>query len=226
MSGEQEAPVASESVFTDHLVLYLDFLGVSEAAMSWPEDRAAKLIELLTTIAAEKTEFSIDGASQADGSYKFKITPEAATFSDNIVASYRLRWQEDERLNAMMVEIYLKVAQDLVISTARRALDLGMLVRGGVTIGKLHHSGGVVFGEAMVDAYRLESRVASYPRVVVSSRIYTLLPNRDRVAQDTDGIWYLKYLSELPREIAAGERGSWLEWCTESILMLPPLGRL
>ena len=98
MSDEQEAPVAAESVFTDHLVLYMDFLGVSEAAMSWPEDRAAKLIELLTTIAAEKTEFSIDGASQADGSYKFKITPETATFSDNIVASYRLRWQEDERL--------------------------------------------------------------------------------------------------------------------------------
>ena len=92
-----------------------------------------------------------------------------------------------------------------------------MLVRGGVTIGKLHHSGGVVFGEAMVDAYRLESRVAIYPRVVVSSRIYTLLPNRERIAQDTDGIWYLKYLSELPREIPTGDQKAWLDWCTEII---------
>jgi hypothetical protein len=217
MSGEQEAPAAANSVFTDHFVLYMDFLGVSEAATSWPEDRSTKLIELLTAIAEEKSEFSIDGASQADGSYKFKITAETATFSDYIVASYRINWQEDERLNAMIVEMYLKVAQDLVISTARRALDIGMLVRGGVTIGKLYHSGGVVFGEALVDAYRLESRVAIYPRIAVSSCIYSRLPNRERIAQDTDGIWYLKYLSELPPGIATGGREPWVKWCMEMI---------
>jgi hypothetical protein len=61
MTGEQKKAASADPVFTDHLVLYLDFLGISEAAASWPEDRAAKLIELLTTIAAEKTEFSIDG---------------------------------------------------------------------------------------------------------------------------------------------------------------------
>jgi hypothetical protein len=38
MSGEHDGPVAADSVFTDHLVLYMDFLGVSEAAMSWPEE--------------------------------------------------------------------------------------------------------------------------------------------------------------------------------------------
>jgi hypothetical protein len=217
MSGEQEAPAAAEFGFTDHLVLYMDFLGVSEAATSWPEDRAAKLIELLTAIAEEKSEFSIDGASQPDGSYKFKITPETATFSDHIVASYRMNWQEDERLNAIMVEMYVKVAQDLLISAARRALDIGMLVRGGMTIGKLHHSGSVVFGGALVDAYRLESRVAIYPRVAVSSRIYSRLSNRDRIAQDTDGIWYLKYLSELSRNIQADDREPWLKRCTETI---------
>jgi hypothetical protein len=217
MSQQQEKTVVPESVFTDHLVLYMDFLGVSEAATSWPEDRAASLIGLLTAIAEEKSEFSVDGASQADGSYKFKITPETATFSDHIVASYRINWQDNERLNAMIVEMYLKVAQDLVISTARRALDLGMLVRGGVTIGKLYHLGGVVFGEALVDAYRLESRVAIYPRIAVSSRIYSRLPNRDRTAQDTDGIWYLKYLSKLPREIADGDRARWIKRHNEMI---------
>jgi hypothetical protein len=217
MLGEQEAPAAAELGFTDHLVLYTDFLGVSEAATSWPKDRATKLIELLTAIAEEKSEFSIDGASQADGSYKFKITPETATFSDHIVASYRMNWQEDERLNEIMVEMYLKVAQDLLISTARRALDIGVLVRGGITIGKLHHSCGVVFGEALVDAYRLESRVAIYPRVAVSSRIYSRLSNRDRIERDTDGIVYLKYLSELPRDIRPDDRESWLKRSTEMI---------
>lgn len=217
MSERHETTDAPESVFTDHLVLYMDFLGVSEAATSWPEDRAVELIRQLTAIAEEKSEFSIDGASQADGSYKFKITPETATFSDHIVASYRINWQDDDRLNAIIVEIYLKVAQDLVISTARRALDTGMLVRGGVTIGRLYHSGGVVFGEALVDAYHLESRVAIYPRIAVSSRIYSRLPKRDRIAQDTDGIWYLKYLSEIVRGIPEADRASWLKSCAKMI---------
>jgi hypothetical protein len=217
MSEENEVPDPPESIFTDHLVLYMDFLGVSEAALSWPEDRAVELITLLTAIAEEKSTFSLDGASQPDGSYKFKIKPETTTFSDHIVASYRINWQDNDLLNAMMVEMYLKVAQDLVVSTARRALDIGMLVRGGVTIGRLYHSGGVVFGEGLVDAYNLESRVAIYPRIAVSSRIYARLPNRDRIAQDTDGIWYLKYLSELPREIEALDRPGWLKRCTAMI---------
>lgn len=217
MSGNLKAATVSEFVFTDHLVLYMDLLGISEAATSWTEGRAARLIELLTAIEEKKSEFSIDGAPQADGSFKLRITPETATFSDHIVASYPVKWQSDERLNAILVESYVKVAQDLVISIARQALDIGMLVRGGMTIGKLHHSCGVVFGEALVDAHRLESRVAIYPRVAVSSRVYSRLANRDRVAQDTDGIWHLNYMSELPRGLPDDDRTPWFSQCTEMI---------
>jgi hypothetical protein len=43
----------------------------------------------------------------------------------------------------------------------------GVLCRGGIVQDRLHHRNGVTFGRALVRAHDLESRVASYPRIVV-----------------------------------------------------------
>jgi hypothetical protein len=99
-------------------------------------------------------------------------------------------------------------AQRVVGDIARRALKLGLLIRGGITIGKLYHSNGVVFGEGMVDAYRLESSVAIYPRVVISPRVYTraTTDTQNRILTDRDGIFHLNYLWRVVGEAApAGE---------------------
>jgi hypothetical protein len=205
-------------VLTRHLVLYLDFLGMSRAVNLPSEDRIRELISLLTKVAAQKTEFSIDGHSQTDGSYKFKVTPEVSTFSDNIVASYPILQPEGADMENLLVEMYVKVAQDLAVGVAIDALNIGMLTRGGLTIGQLYHSNGVVLGEAMVDAYNLESRVATYPRIAVSSRVYRTIKNLEirsdtveRLAEDTDGIFYLRCYSEMVRHIEASQREAWFQ---------------
>jgi len=55
-------------------------------------------------------------------------------------------------------------------------LNLGMMVRGGISVGKLvHEESGALFGPAMNEAYALESKSAIYPRVVVSSEASALL---------------------------------------------------
>jgi hypothetical protein len=64
------------------------------------------------------------------------------------------------------------------------------------------HANNVVFGEATVDAYRLERDVSIYPRVAVSDRIIEKLdglPKSDRqlLLQDTDGCWHLDYFSAM-----------------------------
>lgn len=45
---------------------------------------------------------------------------------------------------------------------------LGILVRGGISIGPLYHDGDIVYGPAMNEAYRLESQIAKHPRIIVS----------------------------------------------------------
>jgi hypothetical protein len=83
--------------------------------------------------------------------------------------------------------------QQIVAQFAMAALGVGMLVRGGLSRGKLYHRGRVVVGEAMVDAYRLESEVARHPLVVVSSRIH----GDDRLFIDKDGLRCLDYIGTM-----------------------------
>jgi hypothetical protein len=56
----------------------------------------------------------------------------------------------------------------------------------------------VVLG--LVDAYGLESGVSKYPRISISSSIYSLIHVNDRswnMGRDKDGIWHLDYFKNL-----------------------------
>ncbi|MCG8563685.1 MAG: hypothetical protein MI747_01235, partial [Desulfobacterales bacterium] len=54
--------------------------------------------------------------------------------------------------------------------------NLGMMVRGGISVGKLiHEEAGALFGPAMNEAYALESKSAIYPRVIISPEAFELL---------------------------------------------------
>ncbi len=209
----------------EQFVIFLDFLGFSEATTSWDVERTLPLLDLLVGIAGSKSTFSVDGRAQEDGSYKIQIAPEITTFSDHIVASYHLFDRNIEAADLLFpfwLDMCLSEAQRIVSTIALKALQIGLLVRGGITLGKLYHANGVVFGEGMVNAYQLESRVASYPRVVVSSRVYSKLPeaNRHRLRQDKDGIWHLNYLGRLtPQRAPSGEdrRNDILCWITSAL---------
>lgn len=82
-------------------------------------------------------------------------------------------------------------------------VNLGLMVRGGVTIGRIIHEGeGVLFGPAMNRAYSLESKNAIYPRVIIdceySEKIKELLCNYDEfkaINQSFDGFYFFDLIS-------------------------------
>ncbi|OUC15059.1 MAG: hypothetical protein B0A82_08910 [Alkalinema sp. CACIAM 70d] len=88
-------------------------------------------------------------------------------------------------------------------------LEIGVLVRGGVTIGGIHHDDDVVFGAGVNDAYRLESTIAKSPRIILSARALRAAEAyaadkeewkvyRDsRLRRDKDGVWFLNFFCEL-----------------------------
>lgn len=79
-------------------------------------------------------------------------------FSDCIVLSQR---------GTFVVPLFISVAQLMMA-----LMDLGVLVRGGISIGPLYHDTNVVFGPALIEAYKLESRSAKFPRILVSDHVY------------------------------------------------------
>jgi hypothetical protein len=78
-----------------------------------------------------------------------------STFSDNIVISQPAN-------EANIIHVLGTLAAFQLVGVAD-----GFLLRGGVTIGEIHHDNMTVFGPALNRAYELESQIADVPRVVV-----------------------------------------------------------
>ena len=66
----------------------------------------------------------------------------------------------------------------------------GVLVRGGISYGKTVHQGDLLYGRGLIDAYKLESKAASYPRIIFDpSLLGSLAPSwkEDFMRVDQDG---------------------------------------
>jgi hypothetical protein len=185
---------------TNHEVLFLDFLGFAASVQNWDDEQMGRLIEILLAISNAQSKFDIRGGVQSDGGYKINSRPEITTFSDHIVVSYpeiaKTPEIPDEIWHVMSdgwAGMVREQMQKITAQVAFAALEIGLLVRGGLSRGKLYHGSRVVVGEAMVEAHRIESKVADVARVVASPTI----GDNDRLFTDTDGERCLDYMTEL-----------------------------
>jgi hypothetical protein len=170
------------------------------------------LIAILVAMADAQSNFDIKGEVGKDGSYKISSPAEITTFSDNIVVSYPFIFDQapDSVREVVSLGWATMVRQQMQKITAQivlAALDAGLLVRGGLSRGKLYHHGPVVVGEAMIDAYRLERCAAVSARVAISPR----LGEDDGSFVDTDGQRCLDYFTELML-VAEDKHGDALAW--------------
>ncbi len=134
----------------DCAVLFFDLLGVSAMAAS---PQAGKHLQAIDRVVS--------------GRYRDFLAPRspwpAAFFSDTLLLSAPAPTEEDRE----------SAISGLVQQGAVLQLDLsleGFFVRGGLGFGKFHIHNGLVFGPALVDAYRLEDKHAIHPRVILDRK--------------------------------------------------------
>lgn len=61
---------------------------------------------------------------------------------------------------------------DFIISSLQdQFLIYGLLVRGACDIGEIYVDGDFVFGASLIEAHKLESKIAKYPRIVLSNKL-------------------------------------------------------
>jgi hypothetical protein len=136
------------NVYSDRYVAFIDILGFSAIVRQLKGDstRAKELVEILENIATLTSDF-VEASAKED--------LRSQSFSDCIVVSETC---SPKGLFSLLA----------TITTLTFALmSKGVFARGGIAKGQLHHSDKIVFGPAMLEAYRLESTLARYPRVLV-----------------------------------------------------------
>ncbi|WP_439880310.1 hypothetical protein ACSX1A_14235 [Pontibacter sp. MBLB2868] len=165
--------------YTYRLIAFVDILGFKD--IIYRRD-ANEIFEILRTFQEEglkETTFE----SGPKGREKFDFFPQdlileknkedmeaaakqdrhVSVFSDLIVISYS---NHKEYFWWSIKELI-----DQLASLQDRLLSKGVLIRGGVTYGKLFHNGQICFGEGIIRAYELESREAIFPRIIIDKNI-------------------------------------------------------
>jgi hypothetical protein len=136
-------------MYLERYVAFADILGFTEIVKESARDNSPKRQEALVGALIEAGTYYPGLNSPDDIQFQ--------TFSDAIVMS------SASTLTGLM-HILFSMA-DLSI----RLLRLGLLLRGAVAKGGLHHNDSIMFGPAFLEAYGIESRIAKYPRIVLST---------------------------------------------------------
>lgn len=154
--------------YENRIVAFLDILGWKKAILSGESEKNNTVKVLGKTLA------QIQGVASHFNSLskllpnnrKWPGNPIMTQFSDSLVISV----DNDEHGRIALQHALLALTSNLI--------DFGFLLRGGVARGELFHDGALVFGPAFIQAYELESKVASAPRVILSKELSSEWSNR------------------------------------------------
>ncbi len=128
--------------------------------------------------------------NQEESSEEEMNKPTVTMFSDSIVISQPFDSFFDI---SEFVEFISKIQYTL--------LTEGILIRGGISTGTLYHSDKYLFGTAIVSAYKLESKKAIYPRIIIDEK---LLLEIDRIIENKFEQSYKNYF------VFNGEKHYWI----------------
>ncbi|MBI2272272.1 MAG: hypothetical protein HYU70_00620 [Bacteroidetes bacterium] len=146
------------------MVCFMDILGFSQMIEEYETDNLSTVLQDIQE--AFKRALAILSA-QADNqqAQEFLQYLEYKTFSDNICISLPYFDNETDFLaNLNLMIVFLRGLQYSLMT-------LGFFTRGGLTIGSYYSDENMIFSKALVDAYRMESKLAKYPRILIADNI-------------------------------------------------------
>ncbi|MBT1443080.1 hypothetical protein KJI95_00870 [Shewanella sp. JM162201] len=160
--------------YEEKLVAFVDILGFSSLIGKIEEDeKLHKVLHwALTHINSYKRTSEMENTAHSD--------LEVSVFSDCIVVT-----SDMNNFHALVWAVGWLQAQ---------LLGGGILTRGGISIGKVHHSDGILYGSGMLNAYRIENSAAVYPRIVLDPIFSVRLPEKYKsvfLSLDFDGLYYI-----------------------------------
>jgi hypothetical protein len=163
-----------ELKYEQRIVAFIDILGFKEIVRRSENDTAT--IGLLYTIinyfkSWEKPlkwdlnliEIEEDAQKKGVSTFDIKGKTNITSFSDCIVVSVIVNGDVNKMTSTLVANLAFIGAN---------LMEQGILFRGGLTIGNIfHNNNGIVFGQALIDAFELEQKHAKYPRIILSDKL-------------------------------------------------------
>lgn len=153
---------------SNYCVAYLDLLGGVNKIKSDTDGKFLNLLNMLYN----------DVYIEAQGFLRENKDVIVKIFSDNILLAIKIDKDDTER------EKKVKKLLTVVSNICNEVLRYGYLLRGGITEGELFLNKVFVYGNALLDVYDMESKIAIYPRILVTNEICELLPQYCLTCED------------------------------------------
>lgn len=177
-----------------YMVGYLDLLGGKSLICQDSEDHYLNIVHTCYQMAKEMVKCN---SSFAAFPHSVKI------FSDNIIVAIP---SEVTMRNDNHPIFAINRMSAIMQALQRVLLKYDILSRGSIAYGKFYIDELMVWGEALIKAYELESNYAKYPRVIVQNRLIYFLEKlwlddpdmilwANHIKKDADGEFFLDYLN-------------------------------
>lgn len=115
--------------------------------------------------------------------------PKVNIFSDNVILSNDIIEGEEDCALYSIIFFSALLQMNMWVN--------GLLVRGGISWGNFFSDERMIWGNALIQAYKLEGQIAIYPRIIVEPEIaeiikFIMKPEKGKLlCEDFDGIYFV-----------------------------------
>lgn len=151
------------------IICFLDILGFSEFVNHYDNDITSTFLQEIQESFALARVHLLENKNQYNKEAIEHL--EYQTFSDNVCISIPYFDNENDFLsNFNIMSIYVRGLQMIMMSK-------GFFMRGGISIGSYYADNNIIFSKGLINAYKLESEKAIYPRILVDKVIIEKILN-------------------------------------------------
>ena len=176
---------------SNHVLIWIDILGYKNDAdchfKNSYKPESVKTVDLYLQKIMDAYDFALEFSKRILGE-----DPGIRIFSDNILLYCKLH-QDPTDLENIIKLLYVASGIQWIMTGA-----LKILIRGAATVGLFYSNNRFVYGPALIEAYKLETKATFYPRILISDNLKDYLKtientNPDELFQgllvrDEDGI--------------------------------------
>lgn len=187
---------------------FFDALGTREIMMGSDATKRSELISLIRTLEERTSNYSANVQNTGLGVI-FSPSAQTTTFSDNVAVSFpienlSLEGTIGNKPHTFYIEAshFFEHLLNQIICTVWDGLKIGVLFRGGISVGRLVHDDKIIAGEALVKAAELE-KDTKLPRIEISKEVLELVDEKgnpivtDSIKESLEEIddrWFVKAL--------------------------------